>query len=221
VAKGGPGLELDGVDLFLQALAGLIVVVGPWKAGVVFAERTRPLDLPARRRTALSTIGIAVVVGLVFIFVGEPLLDFFHISEAAFLIAAGLIVVVFALGMVLSDEDEGDAAAIEPSDQRGRALRLAIYPLSVPLVITPPGIASLVALGVLAQINDASLVAVVAAFMVVMAFNLAVFMLESQYEQHLNPAVFQVAGRLLGVLLVAFGVSIGIDGLKELDLIDI
>lgn len=77
------------------------------------------------------------------------------------------------------------------------------------------------ALGVLAQINDASLVAVVAAFMVVMAFNLAVFMLESQYEQHLNPAVFQVAGRLLGVLLVAFGVRIGIDGLKELDLIDI
>jgi multiple antibiotic resistance protein len=213
-------MNLDSVDLFWQALAGLIVVVGPWKAGIVFAERTGPLARPDRLRTALYTVAIATVAGLVFIIVGEPLVDLFHISEGAFLIGAGLIVVVFSISLVISDERPDDPGG-EASKDSGEALRLAVYPLSVPLVITPPGIASLIALGVLAHVNDESLFAIIAAFIVVMGINLVVFLIESRYEQVLHPAVYQVAGRLLGVLLVAFGVSIGLDGLAQLKIIDL
>lgn len=214
-------MNLDSLDLFWQALAGLIVVVGPWKAGIVFAERTAPLAQPARRRTALYTVAIATVAGLVFIFVGEPLVELFHISEGAFLIGAGLIVVVFSLSLVISDEREDEPREEAFDNEPRRALRLAVYPLSVPLVITPPGIASLIALGVLAHVNDENLFSIVGAFLIVMGVNLVIFLIESRYEQVLHPAVYQVAGRLLGVLLVAFGVSIGLDGLAELKIIDL
>ncbi len=63
------------MDLFWQAFAGLIVVVGPWKAGIVFAEQTTSMDIPTRRETALLTVLIAAIVGAVFIFLGEPMLD--------------------------------------------------------------------------------------------------------------------------------------------------
>ncbi|MGI9624049.1 MAG: MarC family protein [Acidimicrobiales bacterium] len=206
------------VDLFWMSLAGLVVVVGPWKAGIVYAESTIHLKARTRRLTAFYTVGIATVVGTLFILVGAPLLDFFHIDQAAFLIGAGLIVIVFSIGMVISDSDH----SLEPDPDatpETRALNLAIYPLSVPLVITPPGIASLVALGVIATSNEEKLLPVGSAFLVVMLINLGVFLIESRFEHKINPAVFHVAGRLLGVLLVAFGVSIVIDGLKELDLL--
>jgi multiple antibiotic resistance protein len=205
------------LDTFWQSLAGLIVLVGPWKASIVFAEQTTSMDIPTRRRTGLLTVLIATIVGAVFIIIGEPLLEMFHISDAAFLIAAGLIVIVFSIQMVISDDEPARPSL--SAQFEGRALRLAIYPLSVPLVITPPGMASLIALGVLAHQNEDNLLPVLAAFAVVMVINLTVFMLESQFEDKINPAVYQVAGRILGVLLVAFGVSIAIDGLKAIDVI--
>ena len=200
----------------MLSLAGLITVVGPWKAGVVFAERAMSLPTADRRRTAVYTVLISVVVGLVFIVAGDPLLDFFHISDAAFLIGAGLLVIVFSIGRVLSDEPEShldlDSGDVDP-------LGLAIYPLSIPMVITPPGIASLIALGVVAELSDDDLVAVIGAFLLVMLLNLVVFLIESQYGDRLNPAVYQVAGRVLGVLLVAFGVKVALDGVRELGLL--
>lgn len=204
------------MDLFFLSLAGLITVVGPWKAGVVFAERAMSLPTADRRRTAVYTVLISVVVGLVFIVAGDPLLDFFHISDAAFLIGAGLLVIVFSIGRVLSDEPEShldlDSGDVDP-------LGLAIYPLSIPMVITPPGIASLIALGVVAELSDDDLVAVIGAFLLVMLLNLVVFLIESQYGDRLNPALYQVAGRVLGVLLVAFGVKVALDGVRELGLL--
>ena len=200
----------------MLSLAGLITVVGPWKAGVVFAERAMSLPTADRRRTAVYTVLISVVVGLVFIVAGDPLLDFFHISDAAFLIGAGLLVIVFSIGRVLSDEPEShldlDSGDVDP-------LGLAIYPLSIPMVITPPGIASLIALGVVAELSDDDLVAVIGAFLLVMLLNLVVFLIESQYGDRLNPALYQVAGRVLGVLLVAFGVKVALDGVRELGLL--
>ena len=173
------------MDLFWQALAGLIVVVGPWKAGIVFAEQTTAMDIPTRRRTGLLTVLIATIVGAVFIFLGEPLLELFHISEAAFLIAAGLIVIVFSIQMVISDHEPAKPSLHD--ENAGTALRLAVYPLSIPLVITPPGMASLIALGVIADQNDDNLLPVLGAFTVVMLVDLAVFMLEAQFEHKSTP----------------------------------
>ena len=204
------------MDLFFLSFAGLITVVGPWKAGVVFAERAMSLPTPDRRRTAVYTVLISVAVGLVFIVAGDALLDFFHISEAAFLIGAGLLVIVFSIRRVISDEPEShldlEVGNVDP-------LGMAIYPLSIPLVITPPGIASLIALGVVAELSDDDLVAVIGAFLLVMLLNLVVFLIESQYGDRLNPALYQVAGRVLGVLLVAFGVKVALDGVRELGLL--
>ena len=205
------------MEFFLQSLSGLLVVVGPWKAAIVFAERTSGMSERTRRLTSLYTVGLAAVIGLVFILVGEPLIEFFHISEAAFLIGAGLIVVVFSIGMIISEPDHRPSQP--PDDPEGSAFSLAIFPLSVPLVITPAGIASLVALGVVAELSEENLAAVVGAFLVVMLVNLLVFLLESRYAHHINPGFYDVAGRVLGVLLVAFGVSLGIDGLKELEVL--
>jgi small neutral amino acid transporter SnatA (MarC family) len=76
-----------------------------------------------------------------------------------------------------------------------------------------------VALSVQAEVSDTSAVSLVAAILVVMLVNLAVFLVEAQWEQVIPRAVWSIAGRVLGVLLAGFGVSIIIDGIRASGLI--
>jgi multiple antibiotic resistance protein len=208
------------MDAFWLALASLIVVIGPWKAGIVFAERTAPLPLAIRRLVAVATVGIGLIVAVVFVLIGAEIVEFFHIDEAAFLIAAGLLVLVFAIRMVILDEHEGSTPeAVDDVAPRERAWRLAAYPLAVPLLVTPPAIAVLVALAVQAEVSDSSMMGLLAAIGVVMVLNLGVLLAEAQWGSIIPAQAWSIAGRVFGVLLAAFGMSIIIEGVKASGLV--
>ena len=200
---------------FLFALSSLIVVIGPWKAGIVFAERTTPLPLSTRRLVAVAAVVIALAIAAVFVLFGENLVEFFHISEAAFLVAAGLLLLVFSIRMVISEGHHEEEVEWESDeDLESRAWSLAAYPLAIPLIITPPAVVTLIALSVSAHVSDTSVVALVAAVLVVMGFNLVVFLAEAQWEGLVPSEVWSIAGRVLGVLLAAFGTTILIKGIQ-------
>ena len=200
---------------FLFALSSLIVVIGPWKAGIVFAERTTPLPLGTRRLVAVAAVIIALVIAAVFVLFGENLVEFFHISEAAFLVAAGLLLLVFSIRMVISEGHHVEDVEWEDDEElEERAWSLAAYPLAIPLIITPPAVATLIALSVSAHVSDTSEIALVAAVLAVMGFNLLVFLAEAQWEGLVPAEVWSIAGRVLGVLLAAFGTTILIKGIQ-------
>ena len=208
------------MDTFWQSLAGLIAIAGPWKAAIVFAERTTPLSKATRRLVALTAVLLAAGIGLAFIFIGKPLVDLFHVNPGAFLVAAGLIVLVFAIRMVLG-LDHDDYGPVKPEDEEDVGLRIAIYPLAFPLIMTPVGVAALTAAGAEAVLNDEALIAVIAALAVVMVVNLVVFLFEAEFEHFIPVEVWGLAGKLFGVLLAAFGTTIIFDGLKLLDVVTI
>ena len=198
---------------FWPALGALIVVAGPWKAAIVFAEKTTVMELPKRRRVGFLTVLIASVIGVVLLLFGRALVDLFKIEPAGFLIGAGLIVVVFAIRMVIAPaEDHRDEPETTPAP-----MSVAVYPLAIPFLITPPAVATLTALGIEVAVNYERLFGVVAALLVVMAVNLGSFWLLARYEDRVATAAWDVAGRLLGIFLAAFGVTIIIDGFKLID----
>lgn len=202
------------MDEFALAFASLIVVIGPWKAAIVFAERTTLMPIATRRLVAGAVVLIGLVISAVFVLFGADLVEFFHIDESAFLVAAGLLVLVFAIRMVILDEDHGVTAAEPDGSPDATAWRLAAYPLAVPLLVTPPAIATLIALSVQASVAESSAVALITAILVVMGLNLVVFLAEAQWEHVIPSQVWSIAGRVLGVLLAAFGASIVIEGIK-------
>lgn len=207
------------MEIYLLALSSLIVVIGPWKAAIVFAERTSGLPLATRRMVAVATFAMSLVIALIFVLLGAPIIDFFHIGEAAFLIAAGLLVLVFAIRMVISEEQhepqvEGDAQV----DDR-TPWRLAAYPLSVPMLVTPPAFAALVALSVFVDAEGNALLPVVAAVVTVLMFDLVVFLGEAQWERLVPMEVWSVAGRVLGVLLAGFAMAIILEGLQLAEIV--
>jgi len=162
-----------------------------------------------RLRTGILTVVVATTTAVLLLFFGKALVDLFKIEPGAFLIGAGLIVVVFGIRMVIAPSGHD-----EQTHSKGGAMRLAVYPLAIPLLITPPAVATLTAMGIDAAVNDASMVATLLALLAVMAINLAAFVLLAFADDAVPTPVWEVAGRLLGVFLVAFGVTVILQGIE-------
>ncbi len=198
----------------LDFFVTLLIVMGPIKVFLVYAQLTRNLEPDLRRQIAIKAVIVAAVVGLVFILAGRFLLDLFHFSAGALTIAGGAILFVFALNMVLSSGgDLGSEAAVEdPTD-------IAVYPLALPLIAQPIGIVVLTVAS--ARFNDdwGTLALMAVLLLIVMVINLVVLLGESRIIKFINPQAIDVAERILGILLCALAVQAMLNGAAELGII--
>ena len=199
---------------FLSLFTMLFATMGPIKVLIVFAERTRELDGALRRRIALYAVGVAALIGLLFILFGWFLMDLFKFSIGAMTVAGGLILLLFALKMVLSEEEH----AVHTYDER-EAERMAIYPLAMPLMASPMGIAVLTMVSASKNVTDEAILGVIVALVAVMAVNLVALLLEDWIMHRISPEFLQVAHRILGILLAALAVQSIYYGLVQLGVI--
>ena len=56
----------------------IFVTMGPIKVLVTFAEKSAELDSALRRRIAVKAVGVATVIGLIFVFAGVVLYGNYH-----------------------------------------------------------------------------------------------------------------------------------------------
>ena len=182
---------------FINIFTALFATMGPIKVLIVFAEKTRHLDGAVRRRIAVKAVIVATVVGLLFIFFGQFLMQLFKFSLGALTIAGGLILLLFALQMVLSEEEHEETEyGVEEAE------KAAIYPLAVPLMASPMGIVVLTVASATKSVTDQQILDLIVAFLIVMAINLLALLLEDRIMHYISPEVLQVAHRILGILLV-------------------
>jgi multiple antibiotic resistance protein len=200
----------------LDVFFAILVTMGPLKVMLVYAQKTRDLSPKLRRRIAVKAVVVAALVGLLFIILGKFLLDLFHFSIGALQIAGGLILFVFAIGMVLAAGGESEH---EAEGQDRDPTGIAVFPLAMPLMATPIGIVVLTMLS--ARFNDdiPTLIAIAVALVVVMVINLVVLLLEGPILRYIDPQAIGVAERILGILIAALAVQTILNGLQELGLI--
>ena len=198
----------------LDIFFAILITMGPLKVVLVYGTTTRDLPPELRRKIAIKAVSVASIVGLLFIVLGNFLLDLFHFSIAALTIAGGAILFIFAVTMVLSSGDNNDHGA-EDKDPT----KIAIFPLAMPLIATPIGIVYLTILSVTFDAADEKLILIAVMLLLVMLINLGVLLGESKILKHIDPDAFGVAERILGILLAALAVETIINGLRELGLI--
>jgi small neutral amino acid transporter SnatA (MarC family) len=90
-----------------DVIAILVITIGPLKAAIVYTTLTANADKALRRAIAFRTVMVATIVIVIFVIFGEFILSIFHISLAALKLAGGLILLLFALGMVMGEEKKG------------------------------------------------------------------------------------------------------------------
>ena len=201
-------------NTFVYALVALLVIVDPPGTAAVFAAMT-PHDTPAERasqarRACVVAFGVLAVFGLA----GESLLASLGIGLPAMRVAGGILLFITAADMV-----RGSHGVRSTDPERQAAIRtdedIAIFPLGIPLIAGPGGMTTMVVLHSHAGGDPWKIFAIEAAVAISVALTFVCLLAAPWIARGLGEAGTSVAGRVLGVLLAALAVQIGLDGLHQ------
>ena len=203
-------------DLFMLLLIGM----GPKIALVPFLDLTQEMDGDTKKKVARRMVQTAVVTALILVVLGGFLMRLLHFSPGAANIAGGIVLLLLALHMLVSPGKKDD----HHEEASGRdAMQMALYPLAVPYLLNPAGIAVLViASGDVAsgETNTVILMVILVVLVLLMgALDWLVFSNMDKLAKHLDPSRLAVTEAVFGVLLAALAVQMMLDGLAELGII--
>jgi multiple antibiotic resistance protein len=197
-------------DMFLLLLIGM----GPKIALVPFLELTQGMDADTQKQIANRMVRTAVSTALLLVVLGWFLMRLLHFTPGAANVAGGIVLMLLALHMLVSP---GKTDHAEKASDR-TPMQMAVYPLAVPFLLNPAGIAALV----IASDDVNSILAgviLIGLVLLVGALDFAVFRNMDKLAQHLDPSRLAVTEAIFGVLLAALAVQLMVDGLAELGII--
>lgn len=110
----------------------LFAVIDPIGTIPVFMASTVAFSQAEKRRIAIKAVGISAVILLFFILAGEVLLNVMEIPMAAFQIAGGIVLFLFALTMIFGEgKPEDEMKTIKKGHDP------AVFPLAIPSIASP------------------------------------------------------------------------------------
>jgi len=198
-------------DLFILLLIGM----GPKVALVPFLDLTAEMEAETRQKVARKMVVTAVVVALILVLLGGFLMKLLHFTPGALSIAGGIVFMLLALHMIV-----GSGKSEEHQEKAGNrdAMKMALYPLAVPYLLNPAGIAVLV---IASGEADSVLYYVILLVLVLVmgVIDMLVFGNIGKLSKHLDPSRMVVTEVVFGVLLAALAVQLVLNGLADLDII--
>jgi multiple antibiotic resistance protein len=214
--------SLNLADTFVTFLA----LIGPQKVLLSFGRLARTLDDRSVRAVAAATAVATACVGALCALTAPRIAAFFHIGAAELNLAAGLLFIIYAVGMVLGIHFDSELAeetaagsdhAAEDTDGATptHAMASGFRAMLLPFVVSPIAIA--------ADLEESTSAGgwggrwtVAGAFVLVALVDLVFTWVFTPLLRRMHESVLEVLSRLLGVLLVAVGVGVFLDGLTVL-----
>lgn len=127
---------------FLQVFTAVFGVMDPVGNVPVFISLTDRMDRKTKRDLATGAVLRAGVILVIFVFLGNAVLDMFHISIESFRIAGGIILVLLGLQILFGFGIENERPDLPPDAERD----ISVVPLAMPLIAGPGMITSAVIL---------------------------------------------------------------------------
>lgn len=199
-------------DLFMLLLIGM----GPKIALVPFLDLTKGMDTDTQKKVARRMVQTGVTTALILVFFGGLLMKLLHFSPGAANIAGGIVLLLLALHMLVSPGKENHHEKASGRD----AMKMALYPLAVPYMLNPAGIAVLVIYS--SDISSVLMLVILVALVLIMGvLDWYVFSNMDKLAKHLDLSRLAVTEAVFGVLLAALAVQLMLDGLDLLGIISI
>jgi multiple antibiotic resistance protein len=211
--------SLNLADTFVTFLA----LIGPQKVLLSFGRLARTLDDHAVREVAAATAGTAAIIGAVCALTAPWVVTFFHIGAPELNLAAGLLFIIYSIGLVLgihfdserphkaADADAEDADPTHPLTSGFRSMLL-------PFVVSPIAIAADLEESISAG-GWGGRWTVAGAFALVALVDMLLTWVFAPLLRRMHDSVLEVLSRLLGTLLAAVGVGVFLEGLTQLGVV--
>jgi multiple antibiotic resistance protein len=197
-----------------QALVTLFVIIDPFAVIPMFVSLTRNDTQASKRRTASKSTIIATILLLSFAFVGDKLLDAMSISEPAFRIAGGFLLLLAAIEMVVAKASGIRTTTGDEAEEAAHRDDISVFPLAIPLIAGPGALTSIVVLmrqaefmGIKAQVG------VVVILIAVLLFTYFCLRMGDRLMKILGVTGTNVLTRVFGIILAALAVQNIINGI--------
>jgi len=194
----------------LQDAITLFVVINPFGAIPHYLALTRGMEKRERLRVARRGCTVAAVILLVFIAIGELVLDGLNVQLESFRVAGGLLLLLISLRTVLS------TSFVHPLAQgaEGEKVDVAIFPLATPFLAGPGAIIAAVLLtenGKFSILEQAvtSLIAIA-----LCTLTYGVLASSDMLQRRLGSTGTSVMSRIFGLVLAALAMQTFLDGLR-------
>ena len=188
----------------------LFVVLDPIGSVPIFLNATARVEPAGRKKVAVISVLVASIVLMLFLYLGQYLLEEMHIGIPAFRIAGAAILFIFALHMIFSGHHDGGAAEANRS-----AAEIAVFPVAMPGIASPGALCAVV---LLTDNNRFSLLdeTVIAGLTLgIMLLVLIALLAAGRINRLLGNAGISVVTQIMGLILASFSVQQMLDGLLE------
>ncbi|MGB3591260.1 MAG: MarC family protein [Nonlabens sp.] len=195
---------------YITALFFLVAVIDPIGTVPVFLEATREFDKRTKRVIAFRASGVAFLVLLFFIVIGQVILEGMEVSLQAFQISGGVILFLFALTMVF-----GEGKPARESNQITDFKHVTIFPVAIPAIASPGAIMAVVLLtdNHIYSIEQQAVTTVLVLIVVILTGIL--LLAASRVQDWIGIYGITVISKIMGLILAAYAVQSILKGLTD------
>lgn len=194
----------------LTTLLFLVAVIDPLGSVPVYLEATKELDLKYRKRVAVRASVIAFFILLLFIVIGQIVLDGMEVSLDAFQISGGVILFLFALTMIFGDgKPESEKHLIKDYKH------VTIFPVAIPSIASPGAIMAVVLMtdNNLYTIKQQAITTILV--FAVISITCILLLIANRVKERVGEYGITVVSKIMGLILASYAVQSILTGLKS------
>lgn len=194
---------------FLATFIIFFAVIDPVGTVPVFIAITSRFDDAIKRKIALVATLVSAGVLLFFVVVGEFILRAMSIPLAAFQVAGGIVLFIFALSMIFGEsKPEEEVRLVEDHHET------AIFPLAVPSIAGPGAMLTAVLMTESAHYSLWEQVQTVLVMLLVLVVVYLLMLISGFINRLIGSSGASVVSRVMGLVLSSVAVANTLSGLK-------
>ncbi len=207
------------VGVHIGRLFGLLfMMMGPIAVMPTFAAVTQGADAALRGRIAARAAGYAAAAVVLAVLLGFGVLTAWGASKASLIMAAGLLLLLAALGHVVAKPAAASAEA--PARSHGPPpLQVALSPLAFPTIVTPHAVGVLIIFSAYFP-SARNQALILAAGLGIVLLDYFAMRMAPRFVDWAGPVPLRILGAVFGVLQVALGLEFLLSGLRLARILD-
>jgi len=185
----------------LRATIALFIVVDPLGNVPIFLSLTKHLTKEDRKRAFNLASIISLIIAVVFVIGGLQFLIYFGIDMHSFLVAGGLLLILFAIKILIGGR------IVDVTESRDD---VGAVPLAFPLLVGPGALTTLLVFH-----QTTGIVVTMCSVLIVMLITRMILQFIDSIYQILGRTGAIVVSRLMAVFIAAIGVQFMMEGMKQ------
>jgi multiple antibiotic resistance protein len=200
---------------YLNAFVTLFVIIDPVALVPIFMGLTQRMTTHERNKSAGKACWISAILLVIFAIGGEWLLGLMGISEAAFQIAGGFLLMIASVEMVVAHHT-GMTSTTPPEQKEASFSRdITVFPLAIPLISGPGALTTVILFMQEAENSLLDQFILVGIVIIVIGMTFVFLKIAPHIQKLLGVTGSNVVTRVFGIILTALATQFIITGVKS------